>query len=81
MKIGTFERELIECYIDISILYETRSIYYAWLVKAIAPFWISSLDLFPGLIDLNVLVAMARNVQDVFQSITYSDETFQRNRC
>ena len=81
MKIGTFEPQLIQGYVDINFLYKTISTYYVGLVKAIPPFWVSSLDLFPGFIDLNVLVAMTRNVQDVLQSIAYSDETFQRNRC
>ncbi len=48
------------------------------LVKAISPFCISSLDLLPGFIDLNVLVAMARDVEDVFQSIADSGGAFER---
>lgn len=44
-------------------------------VEVTSPFCVSSLDLLPGFVDLNVLVAMARDVQDVFQSITDSGGT------
>lgn len=46
------------------------------LDKAKSPFRLSCLYVLPGFVDLNVLVAMARDVEDVFQRITDSDEIF-----
>lgn len=48
------------------------------LVKATSPLCVSSFDLLPGFVDLNVLVAMARDVEDGSQSIADSGGTFQR---
>lgn len=48
------------------------------LSKVISPFCVFSLDLLPWFVDLNVLVAMARDVEDVFQRIAESDETFKK---
>lgn len=70
----TFERNT-----DLSTSYETTGgAECVKLVKAISPVCVSSLDLLPGFIDLNVLVAMARDVEDVFQSIADSGGTFER---
>lgn len=42
-------------------------------VEATSPVGISSLDPLPRLVDLDVLVAMARDVENVFQRIADSD--------
>lgn len=42
-------------------------------VKTISPFCIFSLDPLPGFVNLDVLVAMARDVEDVFQGVTDPD--------
>lgn len=42
-------------------------------VQATSPVGISSLDPLPRLVDLDVLVAMARDVENVFQGIADSD--------
>lgn len=47
------------------------------LVIVISPLCISSLDLLPGFIYLDVLVAMARDVEDVPQSVTDSGGNIQ----
>lgn len=52
----------------------------AELDKAESPFRVSSLYILPGFVDLNVLVAMARDVEDVFQRITDSDEIFEEKK-
>lgn len=52
----------------------------AELAKGESPICVCSLYFFPGLVDLNVLVAMARDVEDVFQSIPDSDETFRKKK-
>lgn len=43
------------------------------VVEATSPVGISSIDSLPWLVDLDVLVAMARDVENVFQRITDSD--------
>lgn len=53
---------------------------YVELAQAKSPFRVSSLYILPRFVDLNVLVAMARDVEDVFQSITDSDEIFEKKK-
>lgn len=78
MRIHTFESQLTTCNTDLSTKYEATEVQdCVKLVKAISLFSVTSLDLLPRFVDLNVLVAMARDVEDVFQGVTDSGGTFQ----
>lgn len=76
----SFKAEILGCTVYANLFPTTHDItdrVRLELVIVISPLCISSLDLLPGFIYLDVLVAMARDVEDVPQSVTDSGGNIQ----